>query len=59
MNKIDNQKKLSHVLSALNPDCEYMKDWLGIHVPKCEYCQGFIVGLLEIASKYKWQKLNE
>jgi len=34
-------------LPKINPKCHDLDQWLHIHIPKCEYCQGFLICLFE------------
>lgn len=43
-------EKLKSVINAMSGDvhmCKFLKWFLNNHVKKCEYCQGYFIGMFE------------
>jgi len=43
----EDQEKLALVIAQIHPLCKNLNDFLKVHVPKCEYCQGFLSFILD------------
>lgn len=47
MSQTDQQKLRLCVEDMGDVQCKELKQWLKFHVPKCEYCQGFMCCIIE------------